>query len=297
MKNSGATTTLFLALTLLTLLTPAVRASPLSQLGNQLNSTVAQLGLLANAGYNTQSFPQLIDLLSNLFGSMMIFSEPYLNSFISQILAQNANFLAQIEFLENKEAAGANLLFQALNSASATLGSAIANIGGLLFLYRNQINSQILGLNNSYTAAQTGLSGLSSSLPAMSSLTQTILNNLQMADSLVPAIESLVQNANMIYPDIESVQVDGSNYNPGNTPNCINFFDIAVISKLGSRMIVTAQTFPEGAPASPPLRSFLDTQFIEAASAPNFVVLEICTRDNSAIDPIAQPIVVKMLVY
>lgn len=297
MKTSSATTTLFLALTLLTLLTPIVCSSPLSQLGNQLNTTVAQLGLLANAGYNTQSFPQLINLLSNLFGSMMIFSEPYLNSFISQLLAQNSNFLAQIEMIENIELAGSNLLFQALNSVSATLGSAITDIGRMLFLYRNQISPQILGLNATYAAAQAGLSGLSSSIPAMNSLVQTILNNLQTANSLVQPIQNYLDNSKLIYPDIQSIKVDPSNYNPGNRTNCINFFDMTVISKLGSNMIVTAQSFPDGTPTFPSVGPFLDTQFIESASAPNFVVLEICTRDNSAIDPIAHPIIVKMLVY
>lgn len=120
---------LILALSVLTLLPTTRCGTPLAQFGEVLGDSVAEFGQLANAGYNTQTFGQLIELLSNLFGSMMIFSEPDLNNFISQITAQNAQLLAQIMLLENKIAAGSNVIFQGLNSASASLGSAISNIG------------------------------------------------------------------------------------------------------------------------------------------------------------------------
>lgn len=286
---------LVLALSLLTLLPPTRCATPLAQFGQTLDSSVAQFGLLANAGYNTQSFPQLIELLSNLFGSMMVFSEPYLNSFISQTSAQNANILAQIQLLEARFAAGSNSIFQALNSASATLGSAIANIGATIFMYQNEDNARLYGINSRLAMARAGMDNLNVNVPALTTLVAQIEAKLQTATNNLAPIQALVDAAASLYPDLYSVNLDASNLVATSKPNC--FQHTLALSKtyIPGTNDVTAQAYPDQAAADLAISHFYDTQIISAGGMA--VVLEVCTRDALPLLPGVDKIVLKAVVY
>lgn len=286
---------LILALSVLTLLSTTRCGTPLAQFGEVLGDSVAEFGQLANAGYNTQTFGQLIELLSNLFGSMMIFSEPYLNNFISQITAQNAQLLAQIMLLENKIAAGSNVIFQGLNSASASLGSAISNIGATIFRFQNEDNLKLFGIASQVSTSSALMDGLNINVPALATLVSQIQAKVDTAIANAAPIADLVEAAWAIVPEVYSLVLDPINSSAGANPNCVNTKIVMRSPYVAGTNDIMVQSYPDIAPADVSIMHFYDTQILSITSTD--LDLEVCTRDGGPIVLGTDGVIVKAVVY
>lgn len=280
--------TVFLAL--LSLLAPATATTPLGQFGNILNSTSGQLGQLANGGYNSQSFAQLSALLANLFGSMMALSEPYFNSFISQALAQNAATLEQIIQLENTSNAAATVVFNLLNSASATLGSNVAAIGSSLFSYQNTANARIYGLNNSLTSNNTLVNQLSNSLstlPSQLDATNAVLNS---AITVFNEAYRIYNENYAPYPYLLIIESPGLGLNSTADPKCAEYL-IDYGEPVRDDYYGAVQVYPLRAGTETSAGPFYDVSVL--SSDLSTATIEICTRDGSAILPLPHSVVLQ----
>lgn len=280
--------TVFLAL--LCLLAPATATTPLGQFGNILNSTSGQLGQLANAGYNSQSFAQLSALLANLFGSMMALSEPYFNSFISQALAQNAATLAQIIQLENTSNAAATVVFNLLNSASATLGSNVAAIGSSLFAYQNAVNARLYGINNSLAANTTLANQMSNAIPALIAQIDSNNQTINNAIILLDEISRLNSEAYASYPYLLIIEAPGLNLTATADPKCASY-DIDFGTIVRPAYYGAIDVYPIGTGSQTAVGPFYDVSVLSKGNTTAGV--EICTRDGSAILPLPHSIVLQ----
>lgn len=280
----------------LSLLASQAATSPVNQFGQTLNSTVDQLGLLANAGYNTQSFAQLSSLLANLFGSMMTLSEPYFNSFISQALAQNAATLQKIIELENTSNAAASVVYNLLNSASATLGSSVAAIGGSLFQFQNTANSRLYGLQNAYNSNQTVLNQMSAAIPQLNALIASTHQTLQQAQQLIPQLIAAIDTAYESVPVLIILTGANLTLTAGSDSKCATVTVILLAAfELGPVVHHTVAVYPWLVGSESSVGPFYDANFITVNEST--VVVEICTRNASAILPLPRPIVLQLATY
>lgn len=282
--------TVFLGLFLLATL---AAATPSAQLG-LLNSTVAQLGLLGNAGYNSQSFAQLSTLLANLFGSMMTLSEPYFNSFISQALAQNAAILDRIIEIESLNNAGASVVYNFLNSASAILGSNVATIGGTLFLFQNTANARLYGLQNAYNSNKTVVDQVSALLPGIHANIGNAYRIFNDSTALFAQINGAINNAFETYPVVLSV-LDPDALDPTADPKCAAYEVSLSHLNLGPVITRSAAAYPLINGDETSVGPFFDTNIISADQTGARV--EICTRDNSPFASLAEALVIQLVFY
>lgn len=282
--------TVFLGLFLLATL---AAGTPSAQLG-LLNSTVGQLGQLAAGGYNSQSFAQLSTLLANLFGSMMTLSEPYFNSFISQALAQNAAILARIIELESLNNAGASVIFNFLNSASALLGSNVATIGGTLFRLQNEANARLYGLQNAYDSNKTVVDQVAALLPGIHNSIEATFQAFTDADAVFQRLQAAINNAIEIIPVIVNVP-NPATLTPTADPKCATYTVDLSSWNLGSVVSPSAVAYPLLAGTESAAGPFLDASFLSITQ--DSAELEICTRDNSPIASLAKPLILQLVFY
>jgi hypothetical protein len=284
--------TVFLGLFLLATLAAAAGA-PSAQLAH-LNTTVSQLGLLANAGYNSQSFAQLSALLANLFGSMMTLSEPYFNSFISQALAQNAAILARIIELESLNNAASSVIFNLLNSVSSILGSNVATIGGSLFLFQNTANARLYGLQNSFNSNKTVVDQVAALLPGIHNTIASTYEIFNDATALFNQLEAAVNNAFETLPVIINLP-NPANLTSTADPKCATYTVDLTNWYLGPVITHSAVTYPLLSGSQTSAGPFFDTNIISADSSNT--VVEICTRNNSPIASLTEPLILQLVFY
>lgn len=280
--------TVFLAL--LCLLAPSTATTPLGQFGNILNSTSGQLGQLANNGYSSQSFAQLSALLANLFGSMMALSEPYFNSFISQALAQNAATLQQIIQLENTSNAAATVVFNLLNSASATLGSNVGAIGSSLFAYQNAANARIYSLNNSLTGNLATVNQMASTVSSLQSLLSNINSVTNSAITLDNEAYRLFNEALAPYPFLIVIEAPGLNLTATADPKCAAY-TVNYGTFVRAEYVGNVEVYPIGTGSETSVGPFYDVSVLAVAALT--ADIEICTRDGSNILPLPRALVLQ----
>lgn len=286
--------TALLALALVALVPSAAAQSPLKKFGEVLNSTVAQLGVLGSNTYNAGSFTLLSNLLSNLFGSMMTLSEPYFNSYIGQMLAQNAVYLEQIKQLEAKNAAYNTMSFHLLNSASATLGSLVANIGGTLILYQNEANRELFNLQNDYRTGRAMLDQAAINIPAAADRINGVLTpKLAGLLTKLASTEAQLAKANEVFPVLltksDPTELANGIATAGDACGTYNF-DLTPFNLSQPPWI-----FAHAVALADPERLQYDTHYL-SITATN-VQLKVCRSDGAALNPLNNPFVVELSSY
>lgn len=283
-----------LALALLLLAAPTRAGDPIQQFGQVLNNTVGQLGLLGASTYNAGSFAQLQNLLANLFGSMMTLSEPYFNNYISQMLAQNAAYIQQIAQLEAKNAASNSVVFQLLNSASATLGSHVANIGATLVLYQNVVNQRLFDLQNSYNSNRQILDQMSAAIGPLNSLLVSAAATTQQVENYIPQINQAFEDALIHFAMVTTVVSSSTSLTPVADTRCANLA-VDVSGYFSSRSPYVAATTSSLVSATTTAVESYDTNIISIS--PTVVEVQICTNSGNDINPDTQPFVVQLACY
>lgn len=289
--------TALLALALLFLAAPARSADPFQQFGQVLDSTVAQLGLLGANTYNAGSFATLQNLLANLFGSMMTLSEPYFNSYIGQMLAQNAAYLQQIAQLEAKNAASNSVVFNLLNSASATLGSIVANIGGTLVQFQNMANLKLMGLQNSYSSSRQILDNISGSLSSLTNNVNLASGKIDQVFAAFPALEQAYNKA-MDHIALVTTVISTSSaitIDPVSSHCGTREIDVSDYFTYRKPYVAATTSALISDPAAVTSVEYFYTSLVEIT--PLAVTVQVCTKSGNPIDPIVAPFVIQVACY
>lgn len=283
----------FTALTVLLLLT-ATTANPLAQYGHVLDSTVDQLSTLGAAGYSTQSFATLSALLSNLFGSMMSLSEPYFHEFIRSMLAQNAAYIAQIQQLEDMNAAANALFYNELNSISGTLGSLVAAIGSQLFNYQNDLNAQLYRIGLLNTANRNTYDLLNARIPVLRAVATSNENLIAAALPRIANLQALFAAAVAPNGAVYDISNPAPSFQDPTRLHCFaRSFDVTSV-QTGTQLNFAAVAHYRVAPGDTTTPVALDTHILSASSTT--IVVDVCRQDLQPILPSANDIVVQLVV-